>query len=102
VGQEVCPDDPLFRTALTLRTAAVRVLKEHPKVSNPYPNVDAISGSLLNACGLTDSNYYTVLFGLSRITGIAAQIVDDRVRARNGRGVPIYRPKYIARDQDPR
>ncbi len=102
VGEQVCPDDPLFRTALTLRTVAVKVLKEFPKVSNPYPNVDAVSGSLLHACGLADSNYYTVLFGLSRITGIAAQIVDERVRARNGRGVPIYRPKYIAQDQDPR
>ncbi|MFT4622911.1 MAG: citrate synthase [Myxococcota bacterium] len=102
VGEEVCPDDPLFRTAVTLRSVAVKVLKEFPKVSNPYPNVDAVSGSLLNACGLSDSNYYTVLFGLSRITGIAAQIVDERLRARGGKGVPIYRPKYIAQDQPPR
>ena len=99
LGDELCPDDPLFRTARTLREVAVRVLKEHPKVSNPYPNVDAVSGSLLNAAGLTDSDYYTVLFGLSRMTGIAAQIVDERVHARGGKGVPIYRPKYIAVDQ---
>ncbi len=99
LGQEICGDDPLFRTALTLREVAVRVLKEFPKVSNPYPNVDAVSGTLLNAVGLTDSNYYTVLFGLSRMTGISAQIVDERVHARNGKGVPIYRPKFIAKDQ---
>lgn len=97
LGDELYPDDPLFRTAKTLREVAVRVLKEIPKVSNPYPNVDAVSGSLLNAAGLTDPEYYTVLFGLSRMTGISAQIVDERVRARNGRGVPIYRPKYIHR-----
>ncbi|MBX2803814.1 MAG: citrate (Si)-synthase [Myxococcales bacterium] len=99
LGERICPDDPLFATARTLREVAVRVLSEHPKISNPYPNVDAVSGSLLNATGLTDANYYTLLFGLARITGIAAQIVDERVRFRGGRGVPIYRPKYVAEDQ---
>lgn len=97
LGRELCPDDPHFRTAVVLRDVAVKVLKEMPKVSNPYPNVDAVSGSLLHASGLTDPNYYTVLFGLSRITGIAAQIVDERVNFRGGRGVPIYRPKFIHR-----
>ena len=65
LGETICPDDELFRTAANMREVAVRVLKEHPKISNPYPNVDAVSGTLLNACGLLDSNYYTVLFGLS-------------------------------------
>ena len=102
LGEQICPDDPTFAIARTLRTVAVKVLKEHPKVSNPYPNVDAVSGSLLNAVGLTDPNYYTLLFGLARITGISAQVVDERVRFRNGKGVPLYRPKYIAEDQPPR
>lgn len=98
LGQELCPDDPLFQTALAMRERAVKVLSENPKISNPHPNVDAVSGSLLQAGGLTDSNYYTNLFGLARITGIAAQIVDERVHARGGRGVPIYRPKYVFKD----
>ncbi|MCB9680412.1 MAG: citrate (Si)-synthase [Alphaproteobacteria bacterium] len=102
VGERICPDDPLFRTAVTLRKVAVGVLSGIDKVSNPYPNVDAVSGTLLNAVGLTDSNFYTVLFGLSRMTGIAAQIIDERERARGGKGVPIYRPKYIAQGQPPR
>ena len=102
LGERICGDDPLFATAVTLRTAAVKVLSSMDKVSNPYPNVDAVSGTLLNASGLTDSNYYTVLFGLSRITGIAAQIVEERLKFRNGKGVPLYRPKYIAEDQDPK
>lgn len=97
LGEELCPDDPIFRTAAVLRRAAVKVLSENPKISNPHPNVDAVSGSLLQAGGLADANYYTNLFGLARITGIAAQIVDERVHARNGRGVPIYRPKYVFR-----
>ena len=102
LGETICPDDPLFATARSLRKVAVKVLSEVEKISNPYPNVDAVSGSLLNAVGLTDSNYYTVLFGLSRISGIAAQIVDERVNFRNGRGAPIYRPKFMAEQQPKR
>lgn len=102
VGERICGDDPLFRTALGLRKAAVKVLSGIEKVSNPYPNVDAVSGTLLNAVGLTDSNFYTVLFGLSRITGISAQIIDERLRFRGGRGAPIYRPKFIAEGQEPK
>jgi citrate synthase len=102
LGETLCPDDPLFRTAKTLREVAVRVLSAMPKVSNPYPNVDAVSGTLLHAVGLTDSSFYTVLFGLSRLAGIAAQIVDERLVLRDGKGVPIYRPKYLAEAQPPR
>lgn len=94
LGQEICGDDPLFKTALALREVAVNVLKENPKVSNPYPNVDAVSGTLLNASGLTNSDFYTVLFGLARCSGIAAQIVDERNNFRNGKGVAIYRCSY--------
>ena len=102
LGEKLCPDDKLFRTAVVMREVCVRVLKENPKVSNPYPNVDAVSGTLLHATGLDDSEYYTVLFGFSRIAGIAAQIVDERTVLREGKGVPIYRCKYIAEEQPPR
>ena len=37
--------------ALLLRSAGSKVLKENPKISDPYPNVDAISGVLLSAAG---------------------------------------------------
>lgn len=102
LGEKLCPHDDLFRTAVVMRERAVKVLKENPKISNPYPNVDAVSGTLLNASGLTDSDYYTVLFGFSRIAGIAAQIVDERTVLRDGKGVPIYRCKYIAENQPAR
>lgn len=102
LGEELCPDDPWFRTAVVLRERAVKVLKENPKIQNPYPNVDAVSGALTNACGLTDPEYYTVLFGFSRISGIAAQIIDERLVARGGKGVPIYRCKYVAVNQPKR
>ncbi len=102
LGEKICGDDPLFRTAATMRHVAVKVLKENPKVSNPYPNVDAISGCLLNATGMTDSDYYTVLFGISRIVGISAQIVDERVHFRGGKGVAIYRCSFKKENQEPR
>lgn len=102
LGEEICPNDPLFLTAKAMRERGVKVLKENPKVSNPYPNVDAVSGTLLQAVGLKDSDFYTVLFGLSRCSGIAAQIVDERMVLRDGKGVAIYRCKYIAENQPAR
>lgn len=103
IGKAYFADSPLFQTALAMRTVVPKVLMEQPKISNPYPNVDAVSGSLLYSAGLTDSDYYTLLFGLSRITGICAQIVDERTALRGaGKAVPIYRPKFIAQDQPPK
>jgi len=76
-----------------MRRVGTAFLKTKSKVSNPYPNVDMISGTLLEAGGLHDEVYYTVLFGLSRCVGIAAQTVYERVHARSGKGTPIIRPK---------
>jgi citrate synthase len=95
-------DNPLVGTALALRAVVPPILLEIPKIQNPYPNVDAVSGSLLSAAGLTHSEYYTVLFGWSRIVGIAAQIIDERLVLREGKGVPIYRPRYLAEGQPER
>jgi citrate synthase len=95
LGAEICGDNELYLMAKAMREIGVEFLKQHPKVSNPYPNVDAISGSLLTACGLEDESYYTVLFGMSRCVGIAIQIVYEREEARGGKGTPIIRPKYI-------
>ena len=93
------PDHPLVKIALHLREAGPKVLKENPKISNPYPNVDAMSGTLLTAAGFSYPEYYTVLFGLSRCVGIATQIVYERTQARDGKGTPIVRPKYIYKPQ---
>ena len=48
------------------------------KAKNPWPNVDAHSGVLLTHYGLTQMQYYTVLFGVSRAFGVAAQLIWDR------------------------
>jgi citrate synthase len=95
LGEKIAPKDPLFRLAVTLRKVGSEILKKKGKAADPYPNVDAVSGCLLSACGLTDENYYTVLFGLSRCVGIAGQIVYERKEARGGKGVPIVRPSYL-------
>ena len=98
LGSEICPDDEHFQIVKALREVVPPILKEHPKIKNPYPNVDLASGSLLNAIGFRKPHYYTTFFGWARVAGICAQILDER-NSRDGRGVPIYRPKYIAKDQ---
>jgi len=89
------PDHPLVRMAHLLRKVGPKVLKENPKISDPYPNVDAISGTMLTVFDFPYSDYYTVLFGLARIVGISRQIVYERTEAREGRGTPIVRPRYF-------
>ena len=98
LGEEVCPNDPDFKIVKSLRKVVPPILSEIPKISNPYPNVDIASGSLLQSVGFRKPEYYTTFFGWSRVAGITAQILDER-SARGGRGVPIYRPKYLAENQ---
>lgn len=88
-------NQPLAHLCLMLRERATKVLKENPKIQNPYPNVDAASGTLLSSAGFNFPEYFTLLFGLSRIVGVGRQIVYERLEAREGKGVPIYRCKYI-------
>lgn len=95
VADKYYPSHPLVKIARLLRTEGTKVLKENPKISDPYPNVDAISGIVLSAAGFPYPEYFTVLFGMSRVVGIAIQIVYERCYARDGRGTPLIRPKYI-------
>lgn len=89
------PESPLVKIALHLRTEGSKVLAENPKISDPHPNVDAISGTVLTSAGFSYPEYFTVLFGLARIVGISIQIVYERCEARSGKGTPIIRPKYL-------
>ena len=52
------------------------------KAKNPWPNVDAHSGILLQHYGLTEMGYYTVLFGVSRALGVLASLTWDRALGR--------------------
>ena len=69
------------------------VLTEHGKAKNPWPNVDAASGSLLYAYGMTEFDFYTVMFGVSRAMGICAQMIVKRMLNSS-----IVRPKSITMD----
>ena len=69
------------------------VLKEHGKAKNPWPNVDAASGSLLHYYGLKEFEFYTVLFSMSRSLGIVSQVVLARAM-----GLPLTRPKSLTFD----
>lgn len=95
VTQDSYSTHPLVKMAHLLRKTGTKVLKENPKISDPFPNVDAISGIMLTAAGFPYPEYFTVLFGLARVVGISRQILYEREEAREGKGTPIVRPKYF-------
>ncbi|KXS11039.1 citrate synthase [Gonapodya prolifera JEL478] len=85
------PNDPLFKLVSQLYNIVPAVLTEHGKTKNPWPNVDAHSGVLLQHYGLVEEDYYTVMFGVSRSLGALAGVVWDRIL-----GLPIERPKSLS------
>ena len=92
-GKKYIENDDVFSIVESLFNVVPSVLKEHGKAKNPWPNVDAASGSLLYYYGLKEFNYYTVLFSLSRVLGIVSQIVINRALR-----IPITRPKSVTID----
>lgn len=44
------------------------------QVKDAWLNVDAHSGVLLQYCGIIESNFYAVLFGVSRAIGVLSQV----------------------------
>ncbi|KAL8366079.1 hypothetical protein RB595_004724 [Gaeumannomyces hyphopodioides] len=93
-AQAKMPEDPMFKLVSQVYKIAPKVLTEHGKTKNPYPNVDAHSGVLLQYYGLTQANYYTVLFGVSRAIGVLPQLIIDRAV-----GAPIERPKSFSTEK---
>lgn len=85
------PEDPMFKLVSQLYRIVPSVLLEQGKAKNPWPNVDAHSGVLLQYYGLTEMSYYTVMFGVSRALGVLASLVWDRAL-----GLPIERPKSMS------
>ena len=69
------PEDPLFKLVGQLYNLVPPILLETGKVKNPWPNVDAHSGVLLQYYGMKEMNYYTVLFGISRALGKLIRIL---------------------------
>ncbi len=89
-GQEHIKDDDVFSIVDRLFNVVPDVLQEQGKAKNPWPNVDAASGSLLYYYGLREFNFYTVLFSISRTMGMISQMVWERAL-----GIPITRPKSV-------
>ena len=58
----------------TCATDACQLLAATIQVKNPWPNVDAHSGVLLQYYGIKEENFYTVLFGVSRAIGVLSQV----------------------------
>lgn len=83
-------DDPIFQYVDTLYKVVPPILQEHGKAKNPWPNVDAQSGVIQWHYGLTEYDFYTVLFGIGRAIGVLSNIVWDRAL-----GYPIERPKSL-------
>ena len=84
------PQDELFLLVNTIYEIMPDILTKHGKTKNPYPNVDAHSGVLLQHYGMSQQDYYTVLFGVSRQIGVLSGLVWDRLQGR-----PIERPKSV-------
>jgi len=87
------PNDPLFKLVDLCYQAIPPTLEKTGKVKNPFPNVDAHSGQLMNFYGLKEENIYTVVFAVSRAMGCVAQYVWARAI-----GLPIERPKSVPLD----
>ena len=84
------PDDENVRIVALLYEIVPPILREQGKAKNPWPNVDAHSGALLQHYGVSEYDFYTVLFGVSRAMGVLASLVWDRAL-----GLPLERPKSV-------
>ncbi len=80
-------DDSLVNIVNQIYKIVPPILSDVAKIKNPWPNVDAYSGSLLYHYGIKEYTFYTVLFGVSRALGVLASLVTDRLY-----GMPIERP----------
>jgi len=87
------PDDPIFQYVDMLYKVVPPILKEQGKAKNPWPNVDAQSGVIQWHYGVTEYDFYTVLFGIGRSIGICANLIWDRAL-----GYSLERPKSLTTD----
>ncbi|HRI58993.1 MAG TPA: citrate (Si)-synthase, eukaryotic [Saprospiraceae bacterium] len=87
------PDSDLVKIVWKVFDVVPPILTSLGKVKNPWPNVDAHSGAILVHYGLTQYNFYTVLFGVSRSLGVLAAQCWARAL-----GLPLERPKSVTTD----
>jgi len=83
-------DDLVFQYVSVLYDVTPDILLKQGKAKNPWPNVDAQSGVIQWHYGVTEYDFYTVLFGMGRSIGVLSNIIWDRAL-----GYPLERPKSI-------
>ncbi len=97
IQREFClenlPKDELFKYVDILYNIVPPILQEQGKAKNPWPNVDAQSGVVQWHYGVTQYDFYTVLFSIGRSLGVLSNIIWDRAL-----GYPLERPKSITTD----
>ncbi len=97
VQREFClkhlPNDDIFKYVDALYNVVPDILREHGKAKNPWPNVDAQSGVVQWHYGVTQFDFYTVLFAIGRSIGVLSNIIWDRAL-----GYSLERPKSITTD----
>ncbi len=84
------PEDETFQIVSMLYDVVPPILQEQGKAKNPWPNVDAHSGVIQWHYGVTEYDFYTVMFGVGRAIGVLANIIWDRAV-----GQAIERPKSL-------
>ena len=89
-GEKYCADDDLVKIVWQIFKVVPPVLQSLGKIKNPWPNVDAHSGALLEHYGMKEYGFYTVLFGVSRALGVSAALCWSRAL-----GFPLERPKSL-------
>ncbi|HEY60908.1 MAG TPA: citrate (Si)-synthase [Anaerolineae bacterium] len=92
-GKAYMADSKLFKLVEMVYEVVPHVLTKHGKAKSPWPNVDAISGTLQYQSGLKEFDFYTVLFGVGRMLGITANLVWSRAIM-----LPLERPQSITLD----
>jgi citrate synthase len=84
------PNDQIFEVVSMLYDVVPPILLEQGKAKNPWPNVDAHSGVIQWHYGVTEYDFYTVMFGVGRALGVLANIIWDRAL-----GHALERPKSL-------
>ena len=84
------PNDKMFKYVDMLYRVVPDILLAKGKAKNPWPNVDAQSGVIQWFYGITEYDFYTVMFGVGRAIGVLANITWDRAL-----GYALERPKSL-------
>ncbi|MDI9336926.1 MAG: citrate (Si)-synthase [Alphaproteobacteria bacterium] len=89
-AKKYLPNDTFVNIVWKIYEVVPPILSTKGKIKNPWPNVDAHSGSLLLHYGLNEFEFYTVLFAVSRALGVLSSLCWDRAL-----GLSIERPKSV-------